>query len=96
MPIAVGDCKMHLGRGISAGVAVLGVFLLIIGLALCFMPVHEHKVVYELTTYPDRDIGFMVSIVGVIIGVLGFIGLFSCDDRERKGLAPVSSNEERS
>jgi uncharacterized membrane protein len=64
------------GKAVGLAVAVVGVVLLAIGLALCFMSVEESYSYYGMpiyyATYPYRAEGASMIVIGAIILIVGF------------------------
>ena len=69
-----------IGKVVGLTIAVIGIFLLVGGLALCFMSVEVATSYYGMpiyhTTYPYRDEGLGLVAIGSIAGIAGFIGFF--------------------
>jgi uncharacterized membrane protein len=57
-----------------SGVAVCGILLLVFGIALCFMPISHAQTISYYPTYPYRESGLAISVIGIIMGVGGFAG----------------------
>jgi hypothetical protein len=70
--------RRWIARAVALTIAVVGIFMLVGGLALCFMSVQESYNYYGMpiyhTTYPYRDTGFVLATIGSIVGIVGFAG----------------------
>ena len=67
-----------IGKVAGLTIAVIGILLLVIGLATCFMSVEEATNYYGMpiyhTTYPYREEGASLAVIGAIMGIVGFVG----------------------
>ncbi len=70
--------RRSIARIIALTIALIGIFLLVIGLATCFMSVEVAADYYGMpiyhTTYPYREDGATLAGIGATMGIVGFVG----------------------